>query len=390
LKIAILCTPLDFHACKWAEALSQAGQEVIFICPAPDARPVAGVRVIPVNGRNPKTWDYLDFWWTRKRLNKILNHEKPDLLNALHVTPFGVWARVAGFQPVVNMVLGADVLNYLPSAPDRFWKESQNAWYEKWIRRWHKSQVRKSLEQARLNLGDNQTILQALKQIAPKAIPHSEVFTWGIPLNRWKPASRGEKSALRESHNIPSDAVVVLSPRGLKSLYHPEVILDAIGKTPSGVKIHWVVLKGNYPIPASLRDQSSVLAHSSVSWFAQTLEETVVQDLFRLSDVMVSLPVYDGLSASLLQAFACKLIPVVSDIDASRELQKAGLGLHLLRELSSAALINILVTCAGNAETNPWSHALEKNYEWVQRHASLEIATEEFLHQMDRLLSNTH
>lgn len=389
MKIALLCTPLDFHARKWAKALVDEGQEVIFIHPALDHEPISGLKMIPIQGRNPGRWDYLDFWWTVPALKKILFFEKPDIVNPLHVTPFGVWARLSGYRPVVNMVLGADVLDYVPSTQSRFWKDSTspNNWKAALIRFWHRVQVSKSLASARFNLGDNQSICKAIGVLSPKAIQRTEVFTWGIPLDTWLPAQGDEKSELRIRYQIPPNAMVVIAPRGLKALFYPEVILEVIQQTCSFPEIHWVVLSGHYPVAESVRSRLSVLTRSGVTWFAAPQTEAVVRDLFRLSDVMVSIPGYDGLSASLLQALACKVMPVLSDIEGSQDLIRSGVGLTLLPNHNSSVLFDIVVNCKHLLKTKEWNDTLEKNHEWVQQHANLKSCTQEFLRKVSELIS---
>lgn len=384
MKIAILCTPQDVHACKWAEALQVAGVEVVFICPAPDAVSLSFCKVIPIAGREPQQWDYSDFWFSAKALRKVLELERPHLVCALHVTPFGVWARLSGYRPFIVMALGADILEYTGWKPrttswDSEWKKS---FFRKWINfYWHKFQVKKTLRQAKSIWADNSTLQKGIARLVPEADAKTNLFSWGINLSRWLFLSQAEKVKLREKYRLPLNRKIVLCPRGLKPIYQPEIILESISLSQENPSIFWIMLKGNYEIPDEVKSILRNNSFKNLLFVEETLSDDIVQDYFALSDILVSIPVYDGLSASVLQAYSSGLHPILSDIPASRELINLGLHSSLLSDRNGQELLNNIVTWYSEKTEHVREIERLHNKKWVEENADIRKQVEWFLQQ---------
>lgn len=384
MKIAILCTPRDVHACKWAEALHQAGAEVLFICPEPEARQLSYCRVIPIPGRVPGQWNYADFWFSGKVLGKVLEFERPTIVCALHVTPFGVWARISGYKPFIVMALGADILEYTGKRPltkswDSEWKKS---FLRKWMNfYWHKFQVKKTLVQANSIYADNSILKTGIAKLMPAAEAKTKQFSWGIDPKKWLSLDTREKDKLRDQYNLPRDKKIVLSPRGMKPVYQPEILLEAIELARANSAIYWILLKGNYEIPDEVLKKIRSENLGNLRFVEETLPEEIVQDYFALSDILISIPVYDGLSASVLQAFSCGLHPILSDIPASRELRALGLNLSLLLPANGQELLNNIVSWY--SEKADYVREIEKkhNRNWVEQNADICQQVRWFLQQ---------
>lgn len=383
MKIALICTPRDVHARKWASALAQAGAEVIFCCPKPEADSIPGCRIIPVPGINPRRWNYADFWLSAPALRKILQHEKPDIVQALHVTPFGVWARLAGYRPLTLMALGADILEYSSGKTrDTRWTSEWNrsAFREKLSFLWHRHQVRKTIRAADQIWTDNQVLQQELIRLAPGAAPKTDVFTWGIDVPRWDWRNTDERQALRKELGLPANKIIILCPRGLKPVYQAERILNLIESDGSESPLFWVVMKGNYPIPKGIQENIQTLSEKNALIISETLPESRVVSLFQASDACLSLPVYDGLSASLLQAMACGLDLFVSDIPATRELEQSGVHLTCLpAEMPGKEIRDIIVNWYTKTPHETHHKIRQENRHWVEERGNLPRQTRAFL-----------
>ena len=109
MRIGILSDPNNFHTRKWAKALERAGNEVtVFSFENNHASEIHAIRVKPAFSTGDK-FTYLSYLASGARLRDALAQENIDLVNALNVTPFGVWGRMSGFHPLVISAMGADI-----------------------------------------------------------------------------------------------------------------------------------------------------------------------------------------------------------------------------------------------------------------------------------------
>jgi glycosyltransferase involved in cell wall biosynthesis len=355
-------------------ALNNIGNEVIFICPEPEAMPLPYARVIPVRGRKKGTWTYFDFWYSAAQVKAILDFEKPDDIHALHLTPFGVWGRLAGCRPLTVMALGADVFEYTgPSVLSNGWNaESQKQGLSKWVSFvWHRWQVKKTLKQAEYIFADNASLVQGIQLLVPTVSEKVKQFTWGIELEKWTFQDESQKRQIRIKHHLPEFATIILCPRGLKPIYQPEVILDAIRLSVSNSNIFWILCKGNYDIPSAIQAEIHAMDSSNFAFIEETVSEEVMREYFALSDALVSIPVYDGLSASVLQGLASGLYPILSDIPGNREFLKQGVALSLLKEINGQNLLDNVVTWSTVSKTSGKKSILERNRNWVKENGNI-------------------
>lgn len=374
MKVAILCTPRDIHACKWAKALHEAGKEVVFICPEPEARALPYARIIPVSGRNSGVWTYADFWYSAPKVRSILKLEKPDDIHALHITPFGVWGRLTGCRPLTLMALGADVLEYTDATyQSNGWNaESSKFGIQKYFSFiWHRWQVKRTLKYADSVFADNEALVHGIQHLVPEIAPTVKLFTWGIEMGKWAIVEDGDKKRLRQKYHLPESAKIILCPRGLKPIYQAQIILDAIKLSANQPDFFWVLWKGNYEIPPRLQEQILALHAPNFLFIQETLSEQTVQEFFALSDILVSIPVYDGLSASVLQGLASGLYPVLSDIPGNREFLQKGVHLSLIDKIDGQSLLDKVVSWCSFLNREGQKNKVIQNRNWVEKNADI-------------------
>lgn len=383
IRIGIIATPSDVHAVKWASALAAAGCRVFFFCPAPELKQIPNVEMVPIKGRFSNSWSYFDFLWSARRLRKELLKHACRLYISLHVTPFGVWTHWTGIHNHMVMALGADVLEYTLPLPEQFrWSAESDAspLYKRMSRVWHRFQVRKTLQNTDFVWADNYTLQSAIQTWLPEV--KCRVFSWGIDTTFYTPSESQEaKKEIRRKLKIPEDAIVVLSGRGFKAIYHPQTVLMAAELLKSE-NIFWLFLKGNYPIPEAFKQIAHTLEPSKVRLIFEFLSIEQLRAYYWASDLMISLPEYDGMSASALEALASGLYPILSDVPGNREIQKEGLTLslcdpYLPEDLSQKVL-------DWKSQHNQFTKEyVSKNRNWVCKHADLSSQTQAFFQWLE-------
>jgi glycosyltransferase involved in cell wall biosynthesis len=110
MRIAVLAAAKSIHTIKWVKALSQRGHTVeLFSLPDQKAKPgvLGGIKVHYL-----KTGGAAGYFFCASELRKLLSEFKPDVLNAHYATGYGTLARRCGFKPLLLSVWGSDVYDF--------------------------------------------------------------------------------------------------------------------------------------------------------------------------------------------------------------------------------------------------------------------------------------
>lgn len=336
MHLGVLSRPSNFHAEKWASALARVGARVtLFTLDAPVDVP--GVEVVQLPP--PITWGgryrYPSYLLTSAELYRQLRRRRVDVLHPLHLTPFGTWAVQSGFAPTIAAAMGADVLEYPPqrglAAFERTWREAerQQSAAQRWrawlLNRYYRRQVARVIACADLITGDNLPLVEAMRDWFGAPTDRLRLLRWGLEPERF--ANDAETQArVRARFGIAPHRRVVLSPRGANALYQGDVILGAFEvlfeRQPERLAdLHVLMLGAGYEVSAEVRRRAEVLAARvpNFSFVAEQVPRQVVYDLWSVTDVFLSAPVYDGYSAAVAEGRYVGAIPVVNDIPGNRE-----------------------------------------------------------------------
>jgi glycosyltransferase involved in cell wall biosynthesis len=138
----------------------------------------------------------------------------------------------------------------------------------------------------------------------------------GIETSLFRPGE--PKSNLRDGLNIPSDAPVIINPRGFRAYVRNDVFFQSIPlvlrEYPEAVFIN-VGMEAN---PIAERWMSQLSIKESVR-LLPSVPHNQMADLFRMARVAVSPSLHDGTPNTLLEAMACGCLPVAFDIESVRE-----------------------------------------------------------------------
>jgi glycosyltransferase involved in cell wall biosynthesis len=229
-------------------------------------------------------------------LRRVLRKVKPDVLHAGPIQTVGLLAAMSGFHPLVTMSWGSDLLN----------DAEKNGWY-RWATRY-------TLKRSDVLVGDCDAVKQ--KAIA-FGFPGERIvtFPWGVNLQRFSP---GDDGGLRARVGW-EDTFVLLHLRSWELIYGvdvfarafviasrqcPELRLFLLGSGSLAPEIHRILMQSN------LIDR----VH-----FGGQVKHSELPNYYRASDLYVSASHSDGSSVSLMEALACGLPALVSDIPGNRE-----------------------------------------------------------------------
>lgn len=156
----------------------------------------------------------------------------------------------------------------------------------------------------------------------------------------------------------PSEIVRIVSTRRLRPLFRIDRLIAAMGQLrASGVTAHLNIV-GDGTERLSLQDlvrRSGLEGHIA---FTGDLDRPLVAHQLKQSDVFVSLSRSDGLSTSLVEALACGLFPVVSDIPSNRQVVEHGRNGLLVDGDNPDDIAAALVTAASNRDLREQANRL--------------------------------
>lgn len=312
------------HDHRFLASLAETEHQVAFLQleewgPQLEARPVPpGIEAIDWWGgrRRLRAWD-----WPRAALEvrSVLRRYAPDVVHAGPVHSTASLAALSDRGGLLTMSWGSDLMLGAQRGLGR------------WLARW-------TLARSVAFVGDCQAVADKAAELG---MPRRRMFLfpWGVDLNRFRP---GASPALRARFGWGTDEIVLLSTRGWEPVYGlPELAqaFVALAQTEPRARL---LLLGTGSLAPDLRqlfERGSVIDRVA---FAGHVPEMNLPAYFQASDLYLSASHSDGSSISLLQAMACGLPAVVSDIAGNREWIESGQGGWWFKVKDQPALVEAM------------------------------------------------
>lgn len=282
------------HVAAWADAVAAAGHDVH----------VAG-RVVP-------KWPELDLAVPSHRLGEgwppplrglrmsaqlkgLAKELEPDLVHAHYLPEYGWMAAREGLRPLICSAWGSDVLS-------GGWLSTRRS--------------RPALDAATLVLADSVHLARETRAFAGRDV-RVEVMRWGLDLERFSP---GDPRTAREALDLPVDGPLVASVRGLRPIYNPELLLEAVALVQATRPDARLLLK--HPLTETpSRVQGTIDRHGlrDAVTVLGSVSSQQLPDVYRAADVVVSIPSSDSSPRSVWEALACGRPVIVSDLPWARD-----------------------------------------------------------------------
>jgi len=171
-------------------------------------------------------------------------------------------------------------------------------------------------------------------------------FPWGVDLQVYHPQD------VKNSGYLPAkrERVVLLSTRQMEKQYGCDVIVKAFIRAAGTEENLRLTMLGEGSQKCRLMQQISTAGLDGRVEFAGCVPENEMVSYFHASDLYISASHSDGSSVSLLQAMACGLPPIVSDIPGNREWVVAGENGWLFKDGESDQLSSLMIKTARTPE----------------------------------------
>ncbi|RAU21858.1 hypothetical protein CU669_11170 [Paramagnetospirillum kuznetsovii] len=280
------------HVIGRVEAMGRRGHAVRLLTEIPGEK--ANQLTPPPRAKAPQILRYL---W------RMLRTQPADAVHVHYAAGYGAWlAGACGRAPLVVSVMGGDIL-----ADEQM---GQNV-LERWL-------TRSLLRRADLVTSKSAELTNHLTRIgvAPQRILP---LVWGVDETLFR---RRDATALRTRMGLAPTARVVLSPRALRPFYNIHVIVDAFAAMATASPDAVLVIT-EYQADADYREmlrrriESAGLADRV--HFVGKVEIDEMADYYSLAEMVVSIPASDGIPQSLLEALACGVPVILSDLQCYHE-----------------------------------------------------------------------
>ncbi len=350
MRILYLTRADSVHDQRFLTALAESGHEGFVLRLHPGEYPTpSGIKTLEWSGSKSQLTEN-DIPRLTQELDEVLKAIQPDLVHAgpLHDLAFLV-ART-GFTPLLSMSWGFDLMHDVLVSPD-------------------------AAEKARFALGHSARLItdahcsaaQAVKMgIDPEKIC---IFPWGVDLAHFTPASaRIRGTVWRERHGW-GDKRVLLCLRSWEPNYGVDILLRAFVEAAQRDDNLRLILLGDdsqrEELPAILRDGRVM----DKVFLGGRVPNQDLTTFYGAADVYVTPSHVDGSSVSLMEAMACGLPSIASDIPANSEWIAEGQTGWLFPDFDHHALAELLLRIPTFDLSVVGKHArkaAEKRADWRQ------------------------
>ena len=255
-------------------------------------RPVPeGVQIVQWAGGKGK-FRWLDLPKYVLSLRRVIKQIQPDLIHAGPIQTCAFIAVLTGFRPILTMSWGFDLMEV----------DQKNSWMERI--------TRYALRKSTFFTSDAQVTRD--KALTYGASPdRTVIFPWGVDLEHFIP-----KSGSREQ---PGDAFTLFCNRAWEPYYGVDVLVQAFVRAAQSRPELSLILLGDGSQGSRLRQillRGGVLDRVK---FGGQISQNELPRWYHWADVYISPSHVDGSSVSLMEALACGLPCLVSDIPGNRE-----------------------------------------------------------------------
>lgn len=340
MKILFLADARSIHIQRWIDFFSKRGHQVFLISLEPAENINCENFFIPSKIKR----GFLKYFLALPKIKQIVEKLNPDLISAHFVPNYGwIGARLKR-NPLVMTSWGSDILI---SA-----KKSLL----------HKKRAEFVLSQADLVTSDSNYLTS---EIAKLKVPENKILTYPMGVST-------EFLCSSKKQFLPGKKIFrVISIRQLERLYNISLLIEAIPYCldRTSVKLEFLIGGEGSQKGFLIRVAEKLKIADKVKFLGKLSQPELLHNL-RNSDIYVSSSLSDSTSVSLLEAMACQLVPIVTDIPGNREWIKDGENGFLVAVDKPGVLAEKIVEAVHNyGRYQNWT---EKNLNLAKEKANLD------------------
>jgi glycosyltransferase involved in cell wall biosynthesis len=297
-----------------------------------------------------------------RRAGRLLEHERFDLLYGYEVHGVLAAARVRRRHrlPLVARFQGTVMHPHLASRL-ALW------------RRYEEVAALRSDADLYIMTDDGTQGDEVLRRLNPGSGDRMRFWRNGLDLERLRPSTRDERTALRRQLDLPPVAFVMLTASRLARWKRVDRAIAALPRVLRAVPDACLVIVGDGEERAHLEQQASDLRVSGSVRFVGAVTHESVPDYMRAADLLLAVADLSNVGNPLLEAMTCGLPVVAVDAGDTGELVRNGETGMLLPSASPVAIADAVIAVARQDElreqlgANARRHAENHFWSWDAR-----------------------
>lgn len=331
LRIAMVGSGRSTHAISRAAAVASRGHAVRLVTLG-EVLPGAPIEVCS----RPLPRGPIEAARAARSFWRDVRNFEPDLLHVHYAGGrLGTLATLAGDWPLAVTVMGGDVL-----AEQHFGGQ----------RRIERRATQRILQRADVIFAKSDALRPAIIALGGEEA-RIETVRWGIDPECFRPEPEAA-AALRSRLGLEPGRPIVLSSRILRPLYEVHRIVEAMPAILERLP-RAVLLVTDYNAEATYRDQVERRARDlgldeSVRLIGR-VDQPDMPALYSLADVVVSVPLSDGLPQTLFEAMGCETPCVLARLPAYEEVVRDG-ETAVLTDRAPSAIASAVLSVLGDGE----------------------------------------
>jgi glycosyltransferase involved in cell wall biosynthesis len=246
----------------------------------------------------------------------LIRRLEPDLVHGNYLLTGGFFSALAFKRPLLQTARGSDVL----IAP------TSNSLY--------RLMVKFALKRADLVVARSSSVAAAINKLGYPA-ERTRVFPGGVDTCKFR---GGRPSTVKSDLGWPNDIRIVICTRNHQEVYGVESLVNAIPEVVAHRPSVRFLFVGSGPLTDHLVQRTNVLEVEGYCKFVGAVSHDLMPEYLAVADVYVSPALSDGTSVSLLEAMACELPVVVTDVAGNLDLVENGRNGIVVKKGDAASL----------------------------------------------------
>jgi len=317
MRVLYFSTEFGPHDHRFLATLAKTPHKVHFLRLATSKRATED-RPVPAEveqlqwagGKGPFRWR--DVPRLQQDLKRVIKAVQPDLIHAGPIQTCAFLAALSGFQPILTMSWGFDLMA----------DAERNAWW-RWVTRF-------TLQRSSYFVSDARVTRSRAVEYGMRP-DRTAVFPWGVDLQQFRPGGIGvsklrprpSKSAKRSSHARPHRAAAepfaLICSRSWEPRYGVDVLARAFviaARQHEGLSLILLAAGSQSNVIRRILQDGGQVDRVQ---FGGQVSQAIVPSWYQMAHLYVSPSHVDGSSVSLMEALACGMPVLVSDIPANKE-----------------------------------------------------------------------
>jgi len=293
----------------------------------------------PNNSKLNRFKRILEHFFSPVSIRKIIRNQKPDMVIAERTTSYGFLAALSGSKTIAIAQQGRTDL----------WPEGSVLYpFKKFIQKY-------AFKKAHL-----------IHAWGPVMTIHMKAI--GVDMSKVLIVPKGIDLSLFTPSTNNSNKIEAIVTRSLQPEYRHDSILKAFGILhQKGIDFSLTIV-GDGTRLQYLKDLAKELQIENKVTFTGRIPNTELPKLLQQSNIYISMPITEGVSASLFEAMACNCYPVVSDIPGNQSWITHRENGQLIEIDNIEMLANELIWSFKNAESR--NQAILRNRKFVEKNAN--------------------